>query len=102
MSLVPRLPDQPMVSHGQFNHKLPAANKACGCNYYTGSQSHPGPLCLWGEQGGGGGVHGESARDFGPSHRGVAIFSTAAAKKLRGSIIFAQMVFLCFHDCAFD
>lgn len=31
---------------GRFNHKLPAANKACGCNYYTGSQSHLGPARL--------------------------------------------------------
>ena len=30
---------------GHFNHKLPAANKACCCNYYTGSQSHLGPHC---------------------------------------------------------
>lgn len=54
---------------GQFYHKLPAANKACGCNYYTGSQSHPGLHCF-----GGRGVAAsgrESARDFGPSLGGV-------------------------------
>lgn len=45
---------------GQFDHKLPAANKACGCNYYTGSQSHPGPHCFWG--GGGTARDRESAR----------------------------------------
>lgn len=30
---------------GQFNHKLLAGNKACCCNYYTDTQSHPSPHC---------------------------------------------------------
>lgn len=46
---------------GQFNHKLPAANKACGCNYYTGSQSHPEPHCFWG--GSVGGSHRQGPRE---------------------------------------
>lgn len=74
---------------GQFNHKLPAANKACGCNYYTGSQSHPGRTASggWGvSPPGTERVHAECARDFGPSHDGVLMFLDVRTESLNNNI----------------